>query len=288
MTKLWPLFLAALVGWCLFGAWYLAGNRCNPVLSTTTTKAVTAPIAPKASTAFSIADRNAFNTKSTQHFTFPKASNTPTIPAKAKASFQELATYLKKNPNRQAMLTGYYQGDEKNSTSFQNLGIARADAIKQKLIAWGAPATCLITKGQQRNGLDFKNTLLHNGVNFAFRNTPDARLLEPLNVYFQSGSNTIIENDDLRTYFQKLQKYTADNPNAKVNITGHTDSQGNAQANVQLGARRADFIRDYLVGKGFKKSMFATSSKGSAVPLQTNDTPEGRAKNRRVEVRLGN
>jgi len=115
---------------------------------------------------------------------------------------------------------------------------------------------------------------------------PTARLLQPLNVYFESGQNTIIENEDLRSYLRDLKDYTTANPNSKVTITGHTDNQGNAVQNVQLGQQRADFIRDYLIQQGYKANLFTTASNGPNTPLGTNDTVEGRSLNRRVEVRL--
>ena len=115
---------------------------------------------------------------------------------------------------------------------------------------------------------------------------PVARLLKPLNVYFQSGQNTIIENDDLRGYLSELKKYTASNSNARVTITGHTDNQGNANQNTKLGQQRADFIRSYLVQKGYNNDIFTTDSKGPTAPIANNGTPEGRASNRRVEIRL--
>jgi len=115
---------------------------------------------------------------------------------------------------------------------------------------------------------------------------PTARLLQPLNVYFESGQNTIIENDDLRSYLSDLKEYTTANSNAKVTITGHTDNQGDATQNIQLGKQRADFIRDYLTQQGYNKDIFKTTSNGPNTPIATNDTPEGRALNRRVEVRL--
>jgi len=71
-----------------------------------------------------------------------------------------------------------------------------------------------------------------------------------------------------------------------VTITGHTDSQGNADQNTKLGQERADFIRSYLAQKGFNNGIFTTSSQGPNTPIATNDTPEGRALNRRVEIRL--
>ena len=115
---------------------------------------------------------------------------------------------------------------------------------------------------------------------------PAARLLQPLNVYFESGQNTIIESDDLRGYLSELKNYTASNSSARVTITGHTDNQGDAAQNTKLGKERAEFIKSYLVQRGYSPNIFATASKGPTAPIATNDTPEGRALNRRVEIRL--
>lgn len=117
---------------------------------------------------------------------------------------------------------------------------------------------------------------------------PTERLLQPLNIYFESGKNTIIENEDLRTYLRDLKQFTTTNSNAKVTITGHTDNQGDATQNIQLGQQRADFIRTYLTQQGYNVNLFNTTSNGPNTPIATNDTPEGRALNRRVEVRLNN
>ena len=69
-----------------------------------------------------------------------------------------------------------------------------------------------------------------------------------------------------------------------VTATGHTDSAGKAGYNARLSARRAQAVRDYLVGKGIDKSMISTQAKAAAAPVASNDTEQGRASNRRTEV----
>jgi outer membrane protein OmpA-like peptidoglycan-associated protein len=73
-----------------------------------------------------------------------------------------------------------------------------------------------------------------------------------------------------------------------VTITGHTDFVGESKDNVQFGLRRAASIRDVLVRKGVAKKQVKIKSFGEAKPVATNDTPLGRYKNRRVEIRVKN
>jgi OmpA-OmpF porin, OOP family len=75
--------------------------------------------------------------------------------------------------------------------------------------------------------------------------------------------------------------------NRPVEVIGHTDSQGARDTNVVLSLARADAVRSYLASKGFPPSLITTSGSGPDRPVASNDTPEGRARNRRIEFRLG-
>lgn len=70
----------------------------------------------------------------------------------------------------------------------------------------------------------------------------------------------------------------------KITITGHTDNVGTADYNMKLSMRRAEAVRDYLVGLGVDPAKLEVKGEGMANPLADNSTAEGRAKNRRVEV----
>ena len=69
-----------------------------------------------------------------------------------------------------------------------------------------------------------------------------------------------------------------------VRIEGHTDSIGSDAYNMKLGQRRADSVESHLVSKGISASRLSTVSFGESKPIASNDTEEGRAQNRRVDL----
>jgi outer membrane protein OmpA-like peptidoglycan-associated protein len=74
------------------------------------------------------------------------------------------------------------------------------------------------------------------------------------------------------------------NPSTKLEIQGYTDNQGSVESNQKLSERRAKSVMDYLVKKGIDKGRLTAKGFGISNPVATNDTPEGRAENRRVEL----
>jgi len=70
----------------------------------------------------------------------------------------------------------------------------------------------------------------------------------------------------------------------KITITGHTDNVGSEDYNMKLSLRRAEAVRDYLVGLGIDPGKLEVKGEGMTNPMADNSTAEGRAKNRRVEV----
>jgi OOP family OmpA-OmpF porin len=79
--------------------------------------------------------------------------------------------------------------------------------------------------------------------------------------------------------------YLKKNTQWNVEIQGHTDSTGQMEWNMTLSGRRAESVRDYLVEQGVDASRFTTKAFGPSEPMESNDTREGRAQNRRVDFR---
>ncbi|MBU1195617.1 MAG: OmpA family protein [Proteobacteria bacterium] len=74
------------------------------------------------------------------------------------------------------------------------------------------------------------------------------------------------------------------NPDMTIQLDGHCDNMGSAQYNMGLSARRANAVKQYLVDEGIAASRVKTKAYGFSKPIATNDTDEGRALNRRVEI----
>jgi OOP family OmpA-OmpF porin len=103
-------------------------------------------------------------------------------------------------------------------------------------------------------------------------------------IEFEAGSSVLRPAgrgilDEIATTLLKLG-------NKKVEVIGHTDAQGARDTNVVLSLARADAVRSYLASKGVAPSLISTSGSGPDRPVAANDTPEGRARNRRIEFRI--
>lgn len=73
----------------------------------------------------------------------------------------------------------------------------------------------------------------------------------------------------------------------KFEVVGHTDASGARAANVALSSARAEAVKAYLVGKGIASLAISTAGLGPDRPVADNSTEEGRARNRRIEFRVG-
>jgi len=72
-----------------------------------------------------------------------------------------------------------------------------------------------------------------------------------------------------------------------IDVIGHTDSTGPADYNMGLSVRRAQAVADYIISEGIDASIIDVSGEGENNPIASNDTREGRAENRRVDIHVG-
>lgn len=102
-------------------------------------------------------------------------------------------------------------------------------------------------------------------------------------VLFVTGKSELlpIARDRLNTVAKSLKELDDDK---LVSVEGFTDSRGADDANLKLSQARAEAVKDYLVSQGVKPEKIRALGRGEANPVASNDTPEGRANNRRVEI----
>lgn len=107
-----------------------------------------------------------------------------------------------------------------------------------------------------------------------------------MSAHFHSNSYTPIFEEGAENLFAQLKQAMAENPDNIILITGHTDSTGPADLNMELGQQRADAFREALVREGIDGKRIIAISRGEEEPIAPNNTPEGRAANRRVELKM--
>jgi OmpA-OmpF porin, OOP family len=92
--------------------------------------------------------------------------------------------------------------------------------------------------------------------------------------------------NEARSILDGVAEYMAMNPSAKLRINGHTDDTGAEMKNKTLSINRAEAVAIYLQSKGVAKARLTTKGYGKDMPKATNDTPEGKQMNRRVEIKV--
>lgn len=120
-------------------------------------------------------------------------------------------------------------------------------------------------------------------VNFDFDITYELPKTYTLkNVYFDTGKSTI--KAESNTALNQLAEVMLSKKKLKIEIGGHTDNVGSVESNQKLSQDRAEAVKTYLVKKGVDATRVVSKGYGSSKPIASNDTDEGKQKNRRTEV----
>lgn len=115
---------------------------------------------------------------------------------------------------------------------------------------------------------------------------PAAKAIRLDNIHFATGSANLSTDSkyELDALVSILTKY----PTLNIAINGHTDNVGDAAANLELSKQRAASVVNYLSTRGIGAARLRSSGFGDTQPADSNEKPEGRRKNRRVEFNVLN
>jgi len=307
------MLLVGIIG-CIF--YYFFCCKCSLNGNSTTDKKNTTVVAPvtvnkpkvptPTSNAFALSDSEGnFSFKANEHFNFNANGFNLLSPISLNvdAGIDKLKTYLTTHPEKTLDIIGLYTSKEENTSAYPNLGIARANSIKNYLVGKGISSKQLNTDGRLDDNL-IPNGIIYQGpVDYKFNTFESVAdeeaqlkveiealrkeiLADPLKLNFETGSSLISLTATQRAKMAKLSRYLDKADNGLIDIIGHTDNTGSLATNIKLGMDRANTIKKYLIKNGINAAKIKTLSKGPNKPIATNSTADGRNKNRRVEITL--
>ena len=233
------------------------------------------------------------------NFNFNLSSDDYLVPIsdKVETGISSLKNYLTTNSNKIINITGFYKGDETNTSAYPNLGLARANKVKNYLVSKGIPSSQTNTFGRQMDEFLPLDSVLKGPVTYEItgksENADDELKAlyddinaNPLVLYFNTGEAAINLTPEQREKIAKIVRYLDQVEGSQCNVVGHTDGTGLRATNIILGQERADFAKAYLSKNGIPEAKINSSSQGPDNPIATNETNEGRSKNRRTVVTL--
>ena len=240
---------------------------------------------------FSLTAQENFN------FTFSDADFLTPLSTMVTMATDSLGSYLKDNADKGITITGLYTSKETNNSAWPNLGIARANSVKNYLVQLGVPSSQTQITGKLMDNLIPKDSTFLGPISFdlgdkkveskeqladLYKKITD----NPLILHFKTGEASIDLSTEQRQKIADIAHYLDQVPEAQCVVTGHTDNTGNRINNITLGQERADFAMAYFIRNGIPSAKITSNSKGPDAPIATNATEEGRSQNRRTVVTL--
>lgn len=210
-----------------------------------------------------------------------------------------LKKFLEANPKQKITITGYATSDETNSTTFENLGLARANDVKNYFVSKGLLENQFSTKGTIIDKWKMSGDTLLGPAEYLFEAVDSTATsndewsalkakinADPLILHFNTNKSSEKLSDLEKQKVTDIAKYAENVKDAVIVVVGHSDNVGNRDSNIVLGQKRADFSKNYLSKNGIDNARIETQSKGPDEPIGDNNTSEGKASNRRTVITI--
>jgi outer membrane protein OmpA-like peptidoglycan-associated protein len=203
-------------------------------------------------------------------------------------AFQDSMLQIIASGDKNLLIVGKYFSEEKAPTGFRNMGLARAQAMKDELSK--------LSNSSNTGDITISSELMGNRPSGYWNTSMEfiaekidntqAKVVESDNglvIYFPSGSADAMISESLMNKLKRISKELVAT-NGGANIIGHTDNVGNRKSNHILGQKRAKMIERIFLDNGVQNQNLKASSMGDTQPDSDNSTAEGRALNRRIEI----
>jgi outer membrane protein OmpA-like peptidoglycan-associated protein len=176
------------------------------------------------------------------------------------------------------------QAAQREAESQRNAEQAQVEAQQAKALAASSVTAAELARREAELAVEQANTLRRQLENLQLRQTESGVVVTLGDVLFETGETDLRSEamDSLVEVVDLLQS----EPDKLIRIEGHTDSTGNEEANLRISQQRADAVLEALVSLGVEADRVTSIGMGQDFPIASNDTEEGRAQNRRVDVIL--
>lgn len=249
---------------------------------------------------FLLEDANgSFRFRSNDNFNFNPNGYAINLPVSTQIDegIGNLSTYFEANNGKRLHITGLYTSSEENTSAYPNLGMARANSVKNYLKDKGMNGRFMEIFGQVNDQLTLDGTIYKGPVSYEiFSKNAEADdqaelaalrtkiQADPLILNFANAQTSINLTETQRQKVADIARYLDMAEGSLAMVTGHTDNTGSRAGNVNISLKRANFAKNYLVQNGIASDKIQTVGKGSDEPIATNETEAGKAKNRRTVV----
>jgi OOP family OmpA-OmpF porin len=225
------------------------------------------------------------------------------IPDCVNTGLDSLKNYLTLNANTTVAIEAYSLSTEQNNSTYNNLGTARANNLRNYLIGRGFDGNRIIVNGLINDDLANDGTNIVNPISIKVYNQQltqqQINSFSPKNEVVQGNAaiqSITLQYDDRTTLIkisdqqnQQLSNFIAfatAKLNTKIVITTHSDEQGSTIKNANLAQTRAEFVKDFLKKNSITDDRISIVNKEANEPVADNKSEAGRAKNRRLIISL--
>lgn len=161
---------------------------------------------------------------------------------------------------------------------------AQEEAAQARALAASSVTEAELARREAQLATEAADTLRRQLENLQLRQTESGVVVTLGDVLFESGQ-TELRDDALESLVEVVDLLQSE-PDKFIRIEGHTDSTGNAETNLRISQQRADAVLEALVQLGVDPARITAIGMGQDFPIATNESDEGRAQNRRVDVIL--
>ena len=176
------------------------------------------------------------------------------------------------------------QALQKEAESARNAELAAEEAQQARRLAKSRASEAEFARREADLASQQITSLTRQLENLQLRKTESGVVVTLGDVLFASGQTSLV--DGALSSLEEVVDLLQTEPEKKIRVEGHTDSSGEAEANIELSQQRADAVRQALIDLGVAGDRITSAGMGEDFPIASNEDAAGQARNRRVDVIL--